>query len=441
MRTQPQDITARLEADNSKLAKQAILHEAIQEELTEFFEGVRMALDPLYTFGVKQVPTKEDNDGQGLTWSVFVDLAEKLNARELTGHAARDAILLTMAVATQEQWNGFYRRILVKDLSCGMSEKTVNKVCKEAKREDLGVPVFTCQLAHDAEDHPKKVKGKKMIDIKLDGVRVLTIVNPDGTVEQFSRNGKQFTNFPTICNQFELAAKHLSEPMVFDGEVMSGSFQDLMTQVHRKSNVNTTDAVLHLFDMIPLKDFLKGEYHKPQLERHKDLEEFYQRYEINMLLANVHVVGYELVDLDTDAGRQRFEELNQKALDGGYEGIMLKDPDDIYKCKRSHGWLKQKPYIEVTLKIVDAEEGTKKNVGKLGAFVMEGEDSGKQIRVNVGGGYSDKQRQEYWDFKDQCMDQLAEVRADAITQNRDGTYSLRFPRFRHFRGFEPGEKL
>lgn len=441
MRMQPQDIIARLEADNSKLAKEAIIREAIDQDIPEFFDGLRMALDKLYTFGVKQVPVKEADDGQGLPWAAFKDLAEKLHNRELTGHAARDAIELAMSAATADQWNGYYRRILIKDMRAGFSEKTVNKVCKAAKREELGVPVFTCQLAHDAEDNPKKVKGKKMIDIKLDGVRVLTIVNPDGTVEQFSRNGKQFTNFPTICKQFELAAKHLSEPMVFDGEVMSGSFQDLMKQVHRKSDVNTNDAVLHLFDMIPLKDFLKGEYNKPQIERHKDLEEFYQRYEIHMILANVHVVGYELVDLDTDEGRQRFEELNQKALDGGYEGIMLKDPDDIYKCKRSYGWLKQKPYIEVTLEILDVEEGTKKNVGKLGAFVCGGEDSGKQIRVNVGGGYSDKQREEFWKYREECRGQLVEVRADAITQNQDGTYSLRFPRFRHFRGFVPGEKL
>jgi len=440
MRTQPQDIIARLEADNSKLAKQSILHEAIQEDLTEFFEGVRMALDKLYTFGVKQVPIKE-GDGQGLQWVAFKQLAEELHDRNLTGHAARDAIKLSMDVATEEQWNGFYRRILIKDLRCGMSEKTVNKVCKEAKREELGVPVFSCQLAHDAANHEKKVVGKKMIDVKLDGVRVLTIVNPDGTVEQFSRNGKEFTNFPTIKQQFSQVATSLTEAMVFDGEIMSGEFQDLMTQVHRKSNVNTEDAVLHLFDMIPLKDFMKGEYHVSQAERHAALTEWYNKYEIHMLLVNVHVVNYELVDLDTADGKLRFEEINRKAVDGGYEGIMLKDPDAIYKCKRSHAWLKQKPFIEVTLKVVDVEEGTGKNVGKMGALVCEGVDDGKEIRVNVGGGYSDKQRDDYWTYKQECLGQLAEVRADAVTQNRDGTYSLRFPRFKTFRGFEPGEKL
>jgi len=440
MRTQPQDIIARLEADNSKLAKEAILAEAVDEELTEFFDGLRMALDKLYTFGVKKVPIKETDDGQGLQWVAFKQLAEELHDRNLTGHAARDAIELAMSAATQEQWNGYYRRILIKDMRAGFSEKTVNKVCKAKKREELGVPVFSCQLAHDAENHPKKVCGKKMVDVKLDGVRVLTIVNPDGTVEQFSRNGKEFTNFPTIVNQFKMAAKSLTEPMVFDGEVMSGSFQDLMKQVHRKTDVNTTDAVLHLFDMIPLKDFMKGEYHMPQEQRHQALQEFYERYEIHMLLANVQVVAYETVDLDTDDGFARFEEINRKAVEGGYEGIMLKDPDAVYKCKRSHAWLKQKPYIEVTLKVVDIEEGTGKNVGKMGALVCEGVDDGKEIHVNVGSGYSDKQRQEFWDNKDEVLSSLVEVRADAVTQNQDGTYSLRFPRFKTFRDYN-GEKV
>ena len=38
MRTQPQEIIARLEADNSKLAKQAIVLEAMQEGLGPCFQ-------------------------------------------------------------------------------------------------------------------------------------------------------------------------------------------------------------------------------------------------------------------------------------------------------------------------------------------------------------------------------------------------------------------
>ena len=59
MRTQPQEIIDQLEENNSRLAKEAILQNAMQEGLDEFFEGVKMALDPLVTFGVKQVPEKK----------------------------------------------------------------------------------------------------------------------------------------------------------------------------------------------------------------------------------------------------------------------------------------------------------------------------------------------------------------------------------------------
>jgi hypothetical protein len=39
------------------------------------------------------------------------------------------------------------------------------------------------------------------------------------------------------------------------------------------------------------------------------------------------------------------------------------------------------------------------------------------------------------------LGQMIEVRADAVTQNQDGTYSLRFPIFLRFRGFKVGEKI
>jgi len=177
MRTQPQTIIQRLEADNSRLAKEAILEEAMNEGLDEFFEGVRMCLDKLYTFGVKQVPIKEESGGQGLSWDNFKQLAESLYTRELTGHAARDAIKLAMDVATQEQWNDWYRRILISDLRCGVSEKTVNSVAKKQKKTQYAVPVFECMLAHDGANHESKIKGKKLVEPKLDGVRALTVVN------------------------------------------------------------------------------------------------------------------------------------------------------------------------------------------------------------------------------------------------------------------------
>ena len=435
MRTQPQEVISKLEADNSRLAKEAILQEAFNEGLPEFFDGLRMALDPLVTFGVKAVPERSDIlTGQGLTWKDFKVLADQLINRELTGHAARDAIELFMSVATVEQWNGFYRRILIKDLRCGVSEKTVNKIAPGT------VPVFTCALAHDSAKHEKKMVGKKQIEVKLDGVRVLAVCK-GGKVELFSRNGKQFHNFDHIIAEIEavLAAKPAPYDCVLDGEVMSADFQDLMKQLQRKDGKKATDAVLHLFDFIPLKDFLEGGWDKPQTYRSNLVK--YWVLENQDLLEHVQALDWEDVDLDTPEGQERFVALNKQAVDGGYEGVMIKDIDAPYECKRTHAWLKAKPFIEVTLEVTDIEEGTGRNEGRLGAFVCEGVDDDRHIAVNVGSGFTDANRDDFWNHRDSVKGNLVEVRADAITQNQDGTYSLRFPRFKTFRGFEVGEKI
>ena len=437
MRTQPHEIIRRLEADNSRLAKEAIIEDAMTQGLDEFFEGVQMALDPLVTYGVKQVPEATVN-GQGLAWPVFAELANKLIARELTGHAARDAIELTMNIATVEQWNMFYRRILIKDLRCGTSEKTVNKVAKQFPQ--YTIPTFTCSLAHDSAKHEKKMSGKKQIEIKLDGVRVITIIRGN-KVEMFSRNGKQFHNFGHIIAEIEsvLVSKPAPYDLVLDGEVMSADFQDLMKQLHRKDGKQSTDAVLHLFDMIPLDKFKEGTWDKPQSTR--SLYTSHWVRDNTEQLAHVQALDWEDVDLDTSEGQERFVQLNKAAVDGGYEGVMIKDIDAPYECKRTHSWLKAKPFIEVTLEVIEVEEGTGRNKGKLGAVVCSGTDDGKDIRVNVGSGFTDDNRSSFWARRDALIGQLVEVRADAITQNQDKTYSLRFPRFKTFRGFEPGEKI
>ena len=121
---------------------------------------------------------------------------------------------------------------------------------------------------------------------------------------------------------------------------------------------------------------------------------------------------------------------------------MIKDPEAPYECKRTHSWLKAKPFIEVSLNVVAVEEGTGRNEGRLGAVIVEGEDDGYIYKLNCGSGFTDAQRDEYWAGRDKLIGQLVEIRADARTQSQDSeTYSLRFPRFKTFRGFEAGEKI
>lgn len=436
----PWEVIRKLEADNSRLAKEAIVAQEASAANDYFFLGSRLALDPMITFGLKQVPEKKDTDSAegGLGQELFVELCRQLKERIVTGNNARGLVDQAMRMATQDEWNFWCRRILIKDLRCGLSEKTINKVV-EKKYEKYVIPVFACQLAHDSANHEDKVRGHKLVEVKLDGVRVITIVYPNGRVDQFSRNGKELVNFPLIKEQMSVTAAHYDQPMVFDGEVMSSSFQDLMKQVHRKDNVNAQDAVLHLFDILPLEDFQEGICNTPQHLRSQTLTGWYN-HNIDSL-PNVRVLHQREVDLDSEEGQQTFREINQQSIQGGYEGIMIKDPDAAYECKRSTSWLKLKPFIEVSLEVKDFEEGTGRNAGRLGAIICEGDDDDRRIRVSVGSGFSDSDRDSFWAGRDELSGQIVEVRADAITQNQDGSYSLRFPRFLRFRGFRAGEKI
>ena len=422
----PWEIIQKLESDNSRLFKESVVADNIISE--EFTVGLQYALDPLVTFGVQQVPSS-DTDGKGILDKEFYAVADLLVARELTGHAARDAIQELCDLATSEQWNDWYRRILIKDLRCGVSVKTVNGVAKGT------VPVFGCMLAHDGAKHPKKIKGECLVEYKYDGVRVIAIVQ-NGSATLYSRNGKLLTNFPHI----EEALSHKAyNNMVFDGEVMSEDFQTLMKQVHRKEGAQTQDAYLALFDVLDLDEFQAGKGKLTADERKEQLEILAPYFDSNV----IRVVDYTTVDFDTEQGQATFDAMNKEALDKGYEGLMIKPASAIYECKRSHAWLKVKPFIEVTLSVVEVEEGTGRNEGKLGALVVEGEDDGKFFHLNVGSGLTDENREVFWEHKDKLIGQLVEVRADAATKSQDSedVWSLRFPRFKTFRGFEVGEKI
>jgi len=254
----------------------------------------------------------------------------------------------------------------------------------------------------------------------------------------YSRNGQVLENFPHILEAFVQNIDNFARSLVFDGEVVSHSFQALMRQVHRKSNVQAADAKLALFDMIPLVEFQQGASVMRQRQRRRLLEEFAGVFAET---AVIELVPQREFDLDSLVDEIEFRDYNRQTVQQGYEGIMIKDPNGLWQGKRSTAWLKQKPYIEVSLTVTGVEEGTGRNAGRLGAVICQGEDSGRQITVNCGSGFSDSDRTELWLAPESLLGQVVEVRADAITQNQDGSYSLRFPRFKTFRGFKRGEKL
>ena len=424
----PYEIIKELESDNSRKFKESVIAREDKNNNTELFEGVSMAMDKLRTFGLKQVPESQQ-DGPGLEWDTFLETTNQLELRTLTGNAARDKIDYLVGLSTRDEWNHWYRRILIKDLRCGVTEKTINKFSK------IKVPVFECMLADDSKKHESKLKGQVFVEPKLDGVRVIAICDTKkDEVVLMSRNGKELVNFPHINTQLYHLLGELDQSWVFDGEIMSADFQSLMKQIHRKGDAQTEDAILNLFDCMPLYMFQQGECTEPLTKRKEWLESF-------QFGPNFQII--ESIPFDLDREYDKFMDYNRLCIDKGYEGIMIKPQNGVYECKRSSLWLKVKPFIEVSLKVVAVEEGTGRNAGKLGALIVEGTDDGKFIKTNVGSGLTDEDREAFWKDTEKLIGQIVEVRADAVTQNQDAVdeYSLRFPRFLRFRGFEKNEKL
>jgi len=433
-----------LENNDSRIYKEKVIEKALvaaklgSSSAQCFLYNCYQAYNPFYVFGVRQVAETQGLTDRPNPWTRFWALLEALRTRSVTGHAARDAIEEISQDFDSEEWNGLCRRVIIKDLRCGISEKTINKV---VGKTEWKIPVFTCQLATDSNDHQSKMKGVKRIECKLDGVRVLALCTKN-RVTLYSRNGKIFENFPDIEQQLNLVKHRISletkGPFVLDGEIVGESFQALMKQAQRKDNAKTKDMMYYIFDVVPLADFERGFWNAQQHKRTLLLDT--NRSEIETQ-SNLRVMPGMNVDLDTAEGHDVMRRFAEDAVTQGFEGIMIKDLGAPYECKRTTFWLKWKPVMTVDLNIVGFEEGTGRNEGRLGAIICEGVDNDRNIRVNVGSGLSDADRDEYWHSRDDLLGRVVEVAADAVTQNQDGTYSLRFPRFVRFRGFEQGEKL
>ena len=435
----------KLNESDSRLHKEDILLQALEASVLgstnaiNFLSFVKACYNPYVTFGVRQIPETVGITNSENPWSEFNELMLQLSQRKLTGHAARDAVQELSEKFDSDEWNLFLAPVLRRDLRAGISDKTINKICKKT---DYEIPVFGCQLATNSEGRPE-MKGIKRLEPKLDGVRMLLMVIPadDGEVTTicFSRNGKQFDNFGHIEDQVrekfnklirKAATSNLSMGFVMDGEVIGNSFQELMRQARRKTDVQAEDSVYNVFDILPLSAFREGHWNAQLEKRIKILEDMRP---IIDTMPGLELLPHIMVDLDTAEGKDQLDRYAKDNVDSGFEGIMIKKVDAPYECKRNTFWMKFKPVYDYDLTVIGIEEGTGKNQGRMGALVCEGVDDDKHITVNVGSGYTDVERQSYWDDKESVIGQTAVVMADAITQDASGSYSLRFPRFKTFR--------
>lgn len=358
----------KLNESNAKTHKEKIITQALvasnigATDAKQFLQCAWYAYNPFITFNVRQIPTTTDCVNRSNPYNEFFKLLNRLIARKVTGNAALVDIEQVAWLFDSDVWNTLLAPTLRKDLRVGASIDTFNKILKNTQ---YAIPVFKCQKATDSKKYPQKMVGQKLLEPKFDGVRVLTTVDistKEPVIAMYSSTGHIFKNFQHIADQIRdnismftnntFWHESLLTAFVLDGEIVSDSFQTLMKQVHRKTDVDISDATYHIFDIIHKTSFERGQWNVSQRIRS---DKFLGTIacNINDKLKNIKIIQGIYVDLDTSEGKSVMERYADDMIQSGYEGIMIKDCNVPYECKRSFKWLKWKPDITVDLEVVD----------------------------------------------------------------------------------------
>jgi ATP-dependent DNA ligase len=280
-----------------------------------------------------------------------------------------------------------------------------------------------------------KIKFPAYCQLKLDGMRFNAIVR-NGTVEYRSRNGKEL-NIPSklFSDALLKLASYYGANYVFDGELLvvdsAGKPLDRKTgngilSKGVKGTMSETEASsvrVTLWDAIPYDDFKIGKFVTP----YEDRLQFLVKRTVNLKTSN-KALGALIDCVWTKEVNNQFEAqtIFEKFLAEGQEGTILKSKTNIWEDKRSKEQIKFKGELECDLVVVNWEEGTGKNVGRLGALVCESSDG--LIQVNVGSGYSDEQRKEF--TKQAVLGKVVTVKYNARIKDRgDGVERLFLPTF------------
>ena len=382
-----------------------------------------LALDPFTQFYIRKIP-KYTRGIHSIPLVQSCKQLKKLASREYTGNAAIDMLTSLLESSTPDDAK-VLERIIQKDLKCGVSISTVNKVWPGMIHE------YPCMLCSPSDEKLiSKFEFPAIVQLKMDGMRFNAIVK-NGKVEYRSRNGKEIHGIQHLDEDFLNMGG--SKNRVFDGELVvndKGIILDRQTGngiLNKAVKGTISDLESHkiratVWDVIDYEDFTVGYSGVPYRER-------FERIASSLRSDAVHLVEHQMVESITEA-----REVFDRYLAAGEEGIILKAGTAPWENKRVKHQLKFKGELECDLQIVDVQEGTGKYVGMLGAIVCQsGSDDGKTVTVSVGSGFSDDHRINLWNIRNELLGKIVALKYNSRIKNKQGGDSLFLPIFLEIR--------
>ena len=263
--------------------------------------------------------------------------------------------------------------------------------------------MFLPMLAHRHDKHSSKISYPCWVQPKLDGVRMLAR-KQDGVVTMWSRKGKVI-DIPDKINQ--QLCEMLSDGQCVDGElyVHGWTFQRIISAVKKKRD-DTDLLEYHIYDSPhPTLTFEK------RVPEHGvgsvRFPEYCQSWTI--IGSNIKFTKTLLADNEDD-----FNVFEQRFISDGYEGMMVRNQNSLYKYKhRSYDLQKVKRFVDDEYKIIGGKDGSGRESG-LVVFRCITSD-GLEFDVRPRG--SHEERAEQYKNLDSYIGKMLTVRYQELTDD------------------------
>lgn len=388
----------------------------MSQKSNEYLKEVcRLAYSPTVQFYIKKVPDGwQHTNIMNSSWdNIFWSMGE-LSSRKYTGNSAIEFLTTTLSCIDCEMAEVVYR-VIQKDLKCGIGASTINKVWKNliVKPPRQGA----CSMNEKSLKKMEKIKNLA-IELKSDGSYAASVCGE--TTTMMSRNGN-----PLEINSLQ---EHLSSG-AFDGFALEGELiYDPTKAAREEGNGHITRIVkgsatqehldnvyYQVWDCIDTSYYEpKGEYPFTNSERRELLEIMVAEYNdwcVEKGVRNRILLIPRKENVSVGEAFEIFEEYVRNAM----EGAIVKDMDSTWKDNGKPTYcIKLKRKEPCDLKVVGtypAEVGSKYE-DLLGGLHCE--SACGRIKVNVGSGFSDEEREDYLNNPPPVI----EVEYDSITQDK-----------------------
>lgn len=322
-------------------------------------------------------------------------------------------------ITQDETLQSFIKSIITKTLKIGVNVKTVNKVYG-----NNFIPVLNIMLGTSIEKCKIQQGSWFSISQKLNGSRCFYYKG-----QLYTRQGKVYTGLDHILKDIVVLLCTLdnnhNQSFVLDGELVlkddtlsdSDRFQKGVG-IANSDKDKKEELKLVIFDIIPENEFENHIQTSNYSYRKHFLTGDVKRTIRKYLLQNIEIVKmfYEGTDQNEIWKWLDYAENNDM------EGIMV-NLDKPYQYKRTKDLIKVKKFFDIDLKCIGIEVGSGKYANTLGAIVC----NYKGNKLKVGSGFSDEQRNYYWNNPNEIIGKTVTIKYKEETKNKNGGESLQFP--------------